>query len=59
MTTPVLLQPMTYLITWSIIGKARPLPKGQAIGKSQAHVLDGKSKQVTAVAKSDFNIIQK
>ena len=33
--------------------------KGQAIGKSQANVLDGKSKQVTAVAKSDFNIIQK
>lgn len=33
--------------------------KGQAIGKSQASVLDGKSKQVTAVAKSDFNIIQK
>ena len=33
--------------------------KGQAIGKSQAHVLNGKSKQVTAVAKSDFNIIQK
>lgn len=33
--------------------------KGQAIGKSQAHVIDGKSKQVTAVAKSDFNIIQK
>lgn len=33
--------------------------KGQAIGKSQAPVLDGKSKQVTAVAKSDFNIIQK
>ena len=32
--------------------------KGQAIGKSQAPVLDGKSKQVTAVAKSDFNIIQ-
>ena len=33
--------------------------KGQAIGKSQASVLNGKSKQVTAVAKSDFNIIQK
>lgn len=33
--------------------------KGQAISKSQASVLDGKSKQVTAVAKSDFNIIQK
>ena len=33
--------------------------KGQAIGKSQAHVIDGKSKQVTTVAKSDFNIIQK
>ena len=33
--------------------------KGQAISKSQVDVLDGKSKQVSAVAKSDFNIIQK
>ena len=33
--------------------------KGQAIGNSQANVIDGKSKQVVAVAKSDFNIIQK
>lgn len=33
--------------------------KGQGIDKSQANVLDGKSKQVSAVAKSDFNIIQK
>ena len=33
--------------------------KGQDINKSQANVLDGKSKQVPAVAKSDFNIIQK
>lgn len=33
--------------------------KGQAISKSKADVLDGKSKQVSAVAKSDFNIIQK
>ena len=31
--------------------------KGQGIDKSQANVLDGKSKQVSAVAKSDFNII--
>ena len=33
--------------------------KRQAISKSQVDVLDGKSKQVSAVAKSDFNIIQK
>ncbi|SQF23960.1 hypothetical protein C4K59_001843 [Streptococcus thermophilus] len=33
--------------------------KGQAISKSQVDVLDGKSKQVSAVAKSDFNTIQK
>ena len=33
--------------------------KGQAISKIQVDVLDGKSKQVSAVAKSDFNIIQK
>ena len=59
MTTPVSLQPMTYLITQSIIGKQDHCQKGQAIGKSQAPVLDGKSKQVTAVAKSDFNIIKK
>ena len=38
---------------------AGEMKKGQAIGKSQANVLDGKSIQVTAVAKSDFNIIQK
>ena len=41
------------------MGKQDHCQKGQAIGKSQAHVIDGKSKQVTAVAKSDFNIIQK
>ena len=41
------------------LGKQDHCQKGQAIGKSQAHVIDGKSKQVTAVAKSDFNIIQK
>ena len=42
-----------------LITKKLSHKKGQAIGKSQAPVLDGKSKQVTAVAKSDFNIIQK